>query len=219
MAIKTRFTAGILVCGIVAGLLMLAFGMNGPLYRTEVVTLPVNLQSPSDHETTFTVDRSEEYMVEIHLNSIFSEEKMDNILGDYVAGGGGKINVSWEVINNGAIIAQGSNTSYGYSPIWGGGRSGLDIGTFSAEKGQEYTLSIFTKNISNDWNLAKPYIEVGLHPNKLESYLALQLLGLLFVSLFGVLLVIVLLLHVVGKRRTASNKAPQQTPKSGAAGL
>ena len=166
------------MCGIVAGLLILAFGMNGPLYRTEVVNLPVNLQSPSDHVTTFTVDRSEEYMVEIHLNSIFSEEKMDNILGDYVAGGGGAINVSWEVKNNGAVIAQGSNTNYGYSPIWGGGRSGLDIGTFSAEKGQEYTLSIFTKNISNDWNLAKPYIEVGLHPNKLETYLVLQLLGL-----------------------------------------
>ena len=205
---KIKIVAGILVGGIVAGFLMLALGMNGPLYRTEVVNLPVNLQSPSEHKAAFTVDRTEEYMVEIHLNSVFSEEKMDEILGDFVAGGGGAIDVSWEVKDNEAVIAQGSNTKFGYSPIWGGGRSGLAIGTVRAEKGKEYTLSVFTRNASSDWNLAKPYIEVGLHPNKLEAYLVLQLFGLIIVSLLGAALVVVVF---VGKRYMASSKATQPT--------
>jgi len=180
---------------------MVALGMKGPLYRAQVVNLPVNLQSPSEHAARFTVDRSEEYMVEIHLDSVFSEEKMDKILGDFVAGGGGILDVSWEVKDNEAVIAQDSNTKYGYSPIWGGGRSGLAIGTISAEKGKEYSLFVYTKNTSTDWNLAKPYVAVGLHPNKLEGYLVLQLLGILILSVFGVALVIVLFF---GKRSMAS---------------
>jgi len=213
---KIGIINGILIVGIVVGLFILALGMIGPLYRSQVVILPVNLQSPSEHETTFTVDRSEEYMVEIHLDSVFSEEKMDTILGDFVAGGGGAIDVSWVIKDNEVVIAQGSNTKYGYSPIWGGGRSGLAIGTVSADKGKEYSLFVFTKNTSSDWNLAKPYVEVGLHPSKLESYLVLQLFGILIMSVFGVTLIIAVF---VGKRNMASNKAPQPTPKNGAAEL
>lgn len=219
MGTKLSIIVGTLFSGIVAGLLMLAFGMYGPLYRTEVVNLPVNLQSPSEHKIAFTVDRSEEYMVEIHLKSIFAEGKMDNILGDFAAGGGGDIKVSWEVTRNGVVIAQGSNTEYGYSPIWGDGHSGLTIGTVTADKGHQYTLSIFTNNVSPDWNLAKPYVEVGLHPSKLEGYLVLQLLGLIVVSALGVVLVVLVLIYLVGKRRAASNKASQPTPKNGAAEL
>ena len=164
------------MAGIATGLLILVLGINGPTYRTEVVNLPVNLQSPSEHHAKFTVDRSEEYMIEVHLKSVFPKEKMDKILGDYVKGGGGEIELSWLVKNNGAVIAQGSNTKYGYSPIWGGGHSGLTVGTISAEKGNEYSLSISTNNVSSDWNDASPYVEVELHPAKLENYLVLQLI-------------------------------------------
>ena len=211
MVRKIRVIIGALGGGIVAGLLILTLGIKGPFYRTEVVNLPVNLQSPSEHQVQFTVDRSEEYMVEIHLNSVFSEKKMDKILGDFVAGGGGDIDVLWEVKVDEAVIAQGSNTKFGYSPIWGGGRSGLAIGTVSAEKGNEYTLYVFTKNVSSDWNQADPYIEVGLHPSKLEGYLVLQIVGLLVASVFGVVLLVVALIYVVATRKTTSNNAPQSS--------
>ena len=210
MVRKIRIIVGVLVGGILAGLIMMAFGMYGPVYRTEVVNLPVNLQSPSEHQVQFTVDRSEEYMVEIHMNPVFPEEKMDKILGDFVEGGGGDIDVSWEVKVNEAVIAQGSNSKYGYSPIWGGDRSGLVIGTVSTEKGKEYTLHIFTKNVSSDWNQGNPYIEVGLHPSKLEGYLVLQIFGLIIACSFGVVLVVVVLFYDVAKRKMASNK-PFQT--------
>jgi len=204
-----KIIIGVLVSGVVAGLFMLALGLNGPIYRAEVVNLPVNLQSPSEHQVRFTVDRAEEYMVEVHLDKVFSEEKMDRILGDFVEGGGGEIDLSWEVKLDDSVIARGSNTEYGYSPVWNDYRSGLSIGTVSAERGNEYTLSVFTKNVSSDWNQAEPYVEVGLHPAKLEGYLVLQLFGLLIVSVLGVVLVIVLLLHYVSKRKMASNNRLQ----------
>jgi hypothetical protein len=210
MVRKIRVIVGFIIAGIIVGLLMLALGINGPIYRAEVVKLPVNLQTPSEHQAQFTVDRSEEYMVEIHLNTVFPEEKMDKILGDFVAGGGGNIDVSWRVNVDEAVIAQGSSAIYGYSPIWGGGRSGLAIGTFRAEKDKNYTIYIVTKNESIDWNQADPYIEVGLHPGKLESYLVLQIFGLLIASLLGVVLVVVAIVFLVAKRNMASNNNGSQ---------
>jgi hypothetical protein len=212
-----KLMVGTLVGGIVVGSLMLVFGINGPLYRSTVVSLPINLQSPSEQETTFTVDRTEEYMVEIHLKSVFPDEKMDMILGDYVAGGGGAIEVSWTVKTNDSVVAQGSNKEYGYSPIMGGGHSGLAIGTVSAEKGKEYHLSVSTKNVSADWNKVAPYVEVGLHPAKLESYIVLQLFGALITTLFAVILIVVAALHFISKSRSASNMASRPTAKNASA--
>lgn len=204
-----KIIAVILVSGISVGLLILALGLYGPIYRTEVVSLPVNLQLPSEHQARFTVDRTEEYMVEVHLDKVFLEEKMDKILGDFVKGGGGEIDLSWEVKANESVIAHGSNKEYGYSPIWNDYSSGLAIGTVTAERGVEYILSVFTHNISYDWNQAEPHVEVGLHPVKLEGYLVLQIFGLLITSVFGVALVVAALIHFVGKRNMASNKRLQ----------
>jgi len=198
---KPKVVIGILMLGTISGLLMLAFGVNGPYYRTEVVNLPVNLQSPSEHQVIFTVDRSDEYMIEIHLNNVFTKEKMDKILGHYVSGKGGNINVSWYIHNNGNVIAEGSNIKYGYSPIWGGGHSGLAIGVFSADKEKEYTLNIKTNNTSANWNQTEPYIEIGLHPSKLENYLVLQLFGMLFAVVFGVILVVVVIINFAAKQK------------------
>ena len=206
--IRNKIFIGLIVAGIATGLLMLLLGVNGPTYRTEVVHIPVNLQSPSEHHAKFTVDRSEEYMIEVHLKSVFSDEKMNKILGDFVKGGNGEIELSWLVKSNGSVIAQGSNAEYDYSPILG---SGLVIGTISAEKGKEYLLSVFTNNVSSDWNTATPYVEVGLHPSKLEEYIVLQIFGLLIAAIFVIILIIVLILHIISKRNTASNKKLKQT--------
>lgn len=154
-----NFIIKIILIGITVGLLILLIGIYGPFYRTKVVNQPVNLQLPSVYQLKFTVDRSVNYMIEIHLSTIFPEEKMETILGEYVKGNAGEIKVLWNVSTNNILIAEGSNTEYGYSPIWGKDRSGLTIGTFNAERGKEYTLYIATKNKSLDWNMASPYIE------------------------------------------------------------
>ena len=188
-----KYIIGILVVGFFAGFVTLLFGMLGPFYRTEVVNLPINLELPSNHKIVFTVDRSDDYLIEVHLKSIFSREKMDDILGDYRKSGGGSINVAWSIEANKSFLSRGSNTMFGYSPILGAGRSGLTIGTIKAEKGKDYTLTISTHNKGNDWNLAEPYIEVGLHPSKLENYGVLAIFGFLLISIFGIVFLVLAL--------------------------
>ncbi len=195
----------ILIFGLLTGLAALLFSMAGPFYRTEVANLSLNIETPSNHKITFTVDRSEDYLIEVHLESIFSEEKMDYILGDYLKSGGGVINITWRIDTNGSLLAQGSNSSYGYSPIFGGDKSGLTIGTFKADKNKNYTLSISTHNDSSDWNLAKPYVKVGLHPSKLENYIVLQLLGILLTLIFGAILLLLLLRVIISKNKSGSD--------------
>jgi len=202
---------GILIFGLLVGLVALLFGMAGPFYRTEVANLPLNIETPSNHKIAFTVDRSEDYLIEVHLESIFSEVKMDYILGDYLESGGGVINITWRIDANNSLITQGSNSSYGYSPIFSGDKSGLTIGTFKAEKNKNYTLSISTHNDSNDWNLAKPYVKVGLHPSKLENYILLQLLGILLTSIFGAILLLLFLRAIISNISNASNKSSNLT--------
>lgn len=185
-----KIIIGILVIGLLAGLTTLLFGMAGPFYRTDVVNLPINLETPSNHKTSFTVDRSEDYLIEVHLDTIFPEDKIDFILGDYRKSGGGAINITWSIDANNSFLTRGSSKAYGYSPIFSSGHSGLTIGAFKAEKDKNYTLSITTHNNGDNWNKSEPYIEVGLHPSKLENYLVLQMLGFLLTSLFGVALLL-----------------------------
>ena len=185
-----KIILSILLLGLLTGVISLFFGILGPLYRTEVVKIPINIESPSIHKINFTVDRSEKYLIEIHMKSIFSEEKMDFILGDFVSGSGGALNISWELNTKNSFLTKGSNSEYGYSPIFGKNHSGLTIGRIDAKKYNNYQLTIKTHNNSENWNQAEPYIEVGLHPADLEGYLVLQILGALFIVIFSISLFI-----------------------------
>jgi len=180
-----------------------------------VAILPINLQSSSQHQINFTVNRPAEYMIEVHLKQVFSKDKRNGILGDFVAGGGGKINIKWVIDSGGNVIAQGSSGEFGYSPIFSRIHSGLTIGAFGAEKDHTYTLTVTTLNESSDWNKTEPYIEVGLHPSMLESYLALQIFGFIFIVVFGVLLLVTSIMAILSRRSTASNNSLQPAAKSG----
>lgn len=138
---------------------------------------------------------------------------MDKILGDYRKSGGGSIKIFWSIDADKSFLTRGSNTTFGYSPIFGTEHSGLTIGTIKVEKGKNYTLTITTHNNSNDWNLAEPYIEVGLHPNKLENYIVLQIFGFLLISIFGIALLVLALKAVLSNIGKASNKANQRGSK------
>lgn len=86
----------------------------------------------------------------------------------------------------------------------------MTIGKINAEKGKNYKLTITTHNNSNDWNLAKPYIEVGLHPSNLENYMVLQVFGFLLMLIFGIVLLGMALKAVVFSISKASHKANQR---------
>ena len=195
-----KIILSILLLGLLIGIFQLLFGILGPFYRTKVVHLPINIESPSTHKINFTVDRSEEYLIEVHLKSIFPEEKMDFIVGDYVKNGGGALNISWKADIDNSFLSKGSSSKFGYSPIFSKNHSGLTIGAIKANKNNNYSLTINTHNSGNNWNQAQPYIEVGLHPNKLEGYIVLQIFGILFITIFGVSLLIFALVYKIKKR-------------------
>lgn len=125
-------------------------------------------------------------MVEIHLRNILSDEQMDTILGDYVKGGaGGTVNIEWYLYEGDQLIKSGSNKEYGYSHIWGGGYSGLSIGEISAQKEKIYSLSLHVKSVNPAWDVTEPYLEVGLHPAKLEYLIGYIIYGFLLLVIFG----------------------------------
>ena len=210
-----KIVFGILAAGVITGLMMLSAGMYGPTYRTQVAKLPIDLESPSQHRTTFKVDHSDQYMIELHLNAVFPDEKMERILGDFAEGERGEVEVAWKVESDSSVIGGGSNTEFGYSPIWSGSSWGLSIGTVNANEEVEYTLSVFTKNVSSDWNRTDPYVEVGLHPNRLEGFLVIGIYGFLLLILSGIPLAFLVVLQIVRKRRQAFNQSLQPTPENG----
>ena len=110
---------------------------------------------------------------------------MERILGDFVAGGGGAIDVAWRVTAKDEVIAKGFNKQYGYSPVWGVGNSGLVIGTFEAQRGRPYVLHLTSRNGDSSWDRCEPVVEVGLHPAQLEYLMGYSLLGGAMVLVLG----------------------------------
>ena len=173
---------------------MLAYGVWGPYYATEPVRAPFLLSTSETQEFPFEVERSATYFVEVHLKETLPETEMKRILGDFVSGAGGAIDIAWSVTSNRTLVAQGSSTQFGYSPIWGGGYSGLVVGTFEGEKGSPYLLHVTSRHGDSSWDRCEPVVAVGLHPAQLEylmGYLLIGgalvlILGLVFFSLVGV---------------------------------
>jgi hypothetical protein len=217
-ALKQIVKPGITLAGLglATGVGFLLFGVFGPFYRTEAVRIPIDLQVQSRHRVEFTVDRTEEYLIEAYLASVFTDAKMEEIVGDFVAGGGGKIDISWQVGAGSRIVAQGSNAKFGYSPIFGEARAGLVIGIFSAQRGQEYHLLVDTHNENNDWNRASPYIRIALHPSKLESYIGATIFGAIFSAVFGLLFLAMLFIDLRSNKRKIPDQLaqPEQPPAS-----
>lgn len=97
---------------------------------------------------------------------------------------------------HGDVVANGSSKQEKYSPIWGGGYSGLAIGRFEASRGTTYTLDLNSRGADPSWDRCEPVVEIALHPADLEYLLGytlmgsatLLLVGPLFLGLLGVFL-------------------------------
>jgi hypothetical protein len=193
-----------LLIALFTAVLIYLYGAHGPFYRTEPALLPISFSIPAPQQANFRVDRTEEYLVEVHLSNVFEKERMETILGDFQQGGGGRIDISWRVLENTSIIAAGSSRKYGYSPIFSSDEWGLVIGAFRGEKGKDYVLDVTVNELNPGWDLAEPYIAVGLHPSKLEGYLVLQFLGVGLFLVFGILLGTITLAGFYRGRKSAS---------------
>ncbi len=152
MKIK-KYTTCFCVIGVLASVALLIYGVTGPHFRSEPLVSSFTFSSSNPQSFTFNVDRTEKYMIEVHLKKVFNEEKMDSIIGDFVAGGkGGTINVVWEIKEGNKIVTKGSNIDFGYAPIFSSGYSGLTIGEFNAISGIEYILSLYVKSVNPEWD-------------------------------------------------------------------
>lgn len=194
----------LLVVGLVAASMVYVYAVNGPYYRTTPVETALSFSSINTKTVKFNVDRSEEYLVELHVKELFERQEMEAIMGGLKAGGGGAIDVSWKVAGRDRLVGEGSNLQYGYSPIFGKDKWGLTIGSFFAERGKDYTLSVTVNKANPEWDKITPRVKVGLHPSKLEGYLAVQLLAVPVFIALAIALVVVLLIWLVRKSRMAS---------------
>jgi hypothetical protein len=162
------------------------YGLFGPYYKTEPLKSSFSFATGDPQSYGFNVDKTDTYMIEIHLKKVLSDEKMGTILGDFVRGGnGGKIDIDWNLKEGDKLVAKGSNKEYGYSPIFGNDYSGLSIGEVSVQKGKTYSLSLQIKSINPDWDATEPYVEVGLHPARLEYLIGYSLAGFVLLIIFG----------------------------------
>jgi hypothetical protein len=172
--------------GFFISLVLILYGDIGPYYKTELLQSAFSFATGEPQRYDFDVGKSEKFMVEIHLKKVFSDEKMNTILGDFVnEGDSGKIDLEWDLYEGDKLLAKGSNKEYGYSPIFGGSHSGLSIGEVSVRKGTRYTLYLHIKSINPDWDETEPYVEVGLHPARLEYLIGYSLLGFVLLIIFG----------------------------------
>lgn len=172
--------------GLVISLALIIYGMYGPHFETEPLKSSFTFATAEPQVFEFKIGKSEKYMVEIHLENVLPEEQMEAILGDSVKRGeGAKVNIEWSLNEGDEIVASGSNKEYGYSHIWSRGYYGLAIGEISVKKGKSYSLTMYVKSVNQDWDVTEPYVEVGLHPAKLEYLIGYIIYGLLLLVIFG----------------------------------
>lgn len=162
-----------------------AYGHWGPAYATEPLQAPFSLSEGSEQQYSFRVGSTATYHVEVHLRETLPKSTMEHILGNFVAGGGGAMDVAWNITSDGSSVAEGSNRQFGYSPIWGDGFSGVTIGTVEAETGREYVLALTSRNGAPSWDRCEPVVEVGLHPSQLEYLVGYVLLGTSILLVIG----------------------------------
>ena len=112
--------------GFVISLGLIIYGTYGPYYETAPLNSSFTFTTEAPQNFKFKVDKSDRYMIEIHLKNVLSDKQMNTILGNFVKGGtGGEINIEWYLHEGNETIANGSNKKYSYSPIFGGSYSGL----------------------------------------------------------------------------------------------
>lgn len=163
----------------------IAYASWGPTYATAPLEAPLSLAKTGPQRFDFRVGRTETYYVEVHLRGALPDEDMEAILGDFVGGGGGALDVAWRITSDGSAVAAGSNREFGYSPIWRNRSRGIAIGTFEAERGHRYTLALTSRNGDSSWDRCEPTVVVGLHPSALEYLIGSMLVGSAVLLLIG----------------------------------
>ncbi|MBN1384681.1 MAG: hypothetical protein JW983_07375 [Elusimicrobia bacterium] len=188
------------IIGIIGSIVLYINGVYGPFYNTTPLKAPFSFADSSPQVFKFKPEKSEDYMIEIHLSNKYSDGKIESILGKYFESGkGAPIDVGWNVKRKDKVIASGSNKEYGYSHIFGRDYTGIVIGRFFAKKNKKYELSLLVNSVNPEWDICMPHVEVGLHPAKWE-YLSVFPIISKYIFIFSmVVLFIIVLVELIEK--------------------
>jgi len=189
----------IISMGLMTSLSLIIYATTGPHFNIAPLVSPFTFASDDPQYFKFMADKSETYMVEIYVKRDWSDEKWKAIFGSG-PGTGDRGNVEWHLHKGDKIVARGSNIEYRYAPFWTSDYSGLDIGEISVEKGIPYSISLHVKNLNPDWDELEPYIQVKMHPARLEYLIGYFIYGVILLVIFGPMVLTWLLIAISNSR-------------------
>jgi hypothetical protein len=170
--------------GLVAAGLLVAQSVMGPTYEIAPLRCPITFDGRPIDCMPFSVGRTETYLVEVNFDNN-PQLPVEPIIGDGVQHGA--LEVTWEMSQGDVIIARGTSRDAGYS-TFSGETLGATIGTVAARTGRTYQLRVTPRNIEPRWNELHPFVEVRLHPAKLEYRIVDFFLGIALCVLSGAVL-------------------------------
>ncbi len=170
------------ITGLLASVVTYYFGVKGPSYRVIIARIPFSFSTLEPQDIEFDVDRTKLYDVNVLFKKVFPEEQMNAIIGSFKSKA--RLNVEWQVYQGTLQIKEGSNLDVGYSRIFREDYIGVQIGTFQAEEGKKYTLSIKTRDLHSEWEKADPMVEVKLNPLAFEDYMLISMVGVVLFCIF-----------------------------------
>ncbi len=131
--------------GLITSAVLVFLSTNWPKIELVAARFEFSLKNPGTVTRDFAVHRTDKFLIEVHLKKTQNEQLMEKIMGDFPAGGGGSLDVSWEVWQGGRVAGVGSSRVSKYSPIFEKDSWGLLAGSFDAKKELPYTIR-FTVN-------------------------------------------------------------------------
>ena len=166
MRAEHKYTLTALVLG------LCALGVSTFLTRSSIwepLTLPVNLQHETTQSQPFTVGMSADYLVELEADRAVPFEQLNCLLGidtgtPIQCEGVSPVELTWQVTSSNppGIVAEGSSRGRA-SGAWGDTVS-RTMGSFAANKGDEYVLKIVSTQNGSALMPANPRVVVRQHP-------------------------------------------------------
>ncbi len=180
-------------------------------YRWTPASFAVDLQSDTSNSSSFRVNLSTEYLIELAVDRSMPLEQLNCLLDvdltpkyreERCRAIPSPVDLKWQVFSSGAVVAEGTSQNQ-HSGGWGSTVS-RTIGRFHGNAGQEYFVRVESLKDASVLASTNPRITVGVHPIESKSYfVTAQLISWLALVVVGVglsWLATVVLINVV--RRT-----------------
>ncbi|MEE8320160.1 MAG: hypothetical protein V3R44_05675 [bacterium] len=171
--------------GLITSAVLVFLSTNWPKTELVAARFEFSLKNPGTVTRDFAVHRTDKFLIEVHLKKIQNEQLMEKIMGDFPAGGGGSLDVSWEVRQGGRVAGVGSSRASKYSPIFGKDSWGLLAGSFDAKKELPYTIRFTVNKAEPLWKGEPPFVVIAMHPSRHEGGIAISLLLMLCAAVVG----------------------------------